>query len=225
MKTVSMSGSQRGNVGKKDAKKLRKEGQVPCVLYGGKEQIHFSMDERNFSKILFTPEVFVIKIDLDGTEYETILQDIQYHPVTDKILHADFLLVFPDKPMKVSIPVKLMGTPPGVIKGGRIVQKLRKLRVLGLIKDLPDFLEVDISMLEIGSTVKISDLSYDNLALIDIPSEMVVAVKVTRIAVDEEEEEEEGEEGEGGEGAAEGEGAKPAEGEGSEGAKPAERGK
>ncbi len=220
MKTVSMSGSPRGNVGKKDAKKLRKEGQVPCVLYGGEEQIHFSLDERNFTKILFTPDVFAIKIDLDGKEYETLLQDIQYHPVTDKVLHADFLFAFPDKDMKVSLPVKLLGTPPGVEKGGRIIQKLRKLRVLGLIKNLPEFLEIDISELDIGDSVKILDLKYDNLSLLDRPSEYVVGVKVTRIAVDEEEEEEgeegeEGAEGEGGEGAAEGEGggdAKPVEG-------------
>ena len=219
MKTVSLSGSSRGNVGKKDAKRLRKDGQVPCVLYGGEDQIHFSMDDRNFTKILFTPDVFVIKIELDGNEYDTILQDIQYHPVTDKVLHADFLLVFPDKPIKVSIPVRLKGTPPGVEKGGRIVQKLRKLGVLGLIKDMPEFFEIDISELEIGNSVKIMDLNLDNLTLLDRPTEFIVGVKVTRIAVDEEEEEEEegeeGEEGEGGEGAAEGEGgdaAKPAEG-------------
>ena len=219
MKQVSLSGSSRGNVGKKDAKKLRKDGQVPCVIYGGDDQIHFSMDERNFKKLIFTPDVYLVKIDVNGTEYSTVLQDVQYHPVTDKVLHADFLLVFPDKPIKVSIPVRLKGTPPGVEKGGRIVQKLRKLGVLGLIKDMPEFFEVDISELEIGNSVKIMDLNFDNLTLLDRPTEFIVGVKVTRIAVDEEEEEEEGEEGEEGEG---GEGAKPAEGEGGGDAKPAE---
>ena len=211
MKTVSMSGSPRENVGKKDAKRLRKEGQIPCVIYGGEEQIHFSMDDRNFIKVLFTPEVFIFKIEINGKEYDTILQDIQYHPVTDKVLHADFLLIFHDKPVKIAVPIKLEGTPPGVMKGGRIIHKMRKLGVMGLIKDLPEFITVDISHLDIGNTVKVSDLKFDKLTFLDIPSEMVVAVKVTRIAVEEEEEEEEGEEGESGEGA-EGDDAKPAEG-------------
>lgn len=205
-----MSGSLRENVGKKDAKKHRKEGNVPCVIYGGKEQVHFSMDERNFTKFLFTPEVFIINLELDGKTYATILQDIQYHPVTDKVLHADFLELVEGKPVKLAIPVRLTGSAAGVIKGGRLVQKLRKVVVKGLVADIPDELVVDISRLEIGDTVKIKDLKVDKLELLDIPSEMVVGVRTTRVVV-EEEEVEEGEEGE--EGAAEGEGAAPAEGE------------
>jgi large subunit ribosomal protein L25 len=214
MKTVSMSGSPRENVGKKDAKKHRREGNVPCVIYGGKEQIHFTVDERNFTNFLFTPEVFIINIELDGTTYSTILQDIQYHPVTDKVLHADFLELVEGKPVKLAIPVRLTGSAAGVIKGGRLVHKARKLSVRGLVEDFPDEVVIDISKLEIGDTIKVKDLRIDNIELLDIPTEMVVGVRTTRVVVEEEEEEEEGEEGE--EGAAEGEAtegeSKPAEG-------------
>ena len=200
-----MSGSPRENVGKKDAKKHRKEGNVPCVIYGGKEQIHFTLDERSFAKFLFTPEVYLINIELDGKTYSTILQDIQYHPVTDKILHADFLELLDGKPVKLAIPVRLTGSATGVIKGGRLVHKARKLLVKGLVDDIPDEVVIDISKLEIGDSIKVNDLTIDGVELLDIPTEMVVGVRTTRIVVEEEEEEEEAEEGE--EGAAEGEAA------------------
>ncbi len=205
MKTVSLSGSLRENVGKEDARKNRRKGNVPCVIYGGKEQIHFQMDERQFKDIIFTAEVFIIDIDIDGKPYKTILQDIQYHPVTDRILHADFLEVVPGKPVKIGIPVKLKGTAPGIIKGGKLFKKLRKLFVKGLIEDLPEFFEIDISSLDIGDSVVIRDLSYDKLELLNAHSEVVVSVRTTRVASTEEEEEEEEGEGEG-EGAEGGEG-------------------
>ncbi|MFO8128850.1 MAG: 50S ribosomal protein L25/general stress protein Ctc [Bacteroidales bacterium] len=208
MKTVSLSGSLRENVGKKDARKHREQGQVPCVLYGGEEQIHFVTDERLFGKILFTPETFLIKLNIDGKEYEALVQDVQYHPVSDSILHADFLQVFPGKPVKAILPTKYVGTAPGIIAGGKVVAKYRKLKVKGLVDDMPDFLPVDISHLDIGQSVKVRDLSYDKLELLDTPSEMVVAVLTTRAAAvgmeEPEEEEAEVEEVEGEEGAAEG---------------------
>ncbi len=222
MKTVSMSGSPRENVGKKDAKKQRREGNVPCVLYGGKEQVHFIMDERNFTKILFTPDVFIINLDLDGKSFQAILQDIQYHPVTDKVLHADFLELAEGKPVRIAIPVMLTGSASGIIKGGRLVHKMRKINIKGLIEALPDNVVIDISKLEIGDTIKIKDLTLGKVEMLDLPSEMVVGVRTTRVVVEEEEEEEEeGEEGvEGEEGAPAAEGAAPAEG----GAKPKEGG-
>ena len=139
MKTVSMSGSPRENVGKKDAKKARREGRVPCVLYGGKEQIHFSLLEKDFVKIIFTPEVYILNIGIDGNQYTAILQDIQYHPVTDSILHADFLELTPGKPVVIGIPVKFTGDPPGVLLGGRLRKKIRKLIVKGMVDDLPEY--------------------------------------------------------------------------------------
>ncbi|MEA3480115.1 MAG: 50S ribosomal protein L25/general stress protein Ctc [Bacteroidota bacterium] len=217
METVSMSGSLRENVGKKDAKKQRKEGNVPCVLYGGKEQVHFTMDERNFTKILFTPNVFIINLDLDGKPFQTVLQDIQYHPVTDKVLHADFLELAESKPVRIAIPVRLTGSASGIIKGGRLVHKMRKINIKALIDNLPDEVVIDISKLEIGDTIKIKDLTLGKVEMLDLPSEMVVGVRTTRVVVEEEEEEEE-EEGE--EGAPAAEGVAPAEGE----AKPEEGG-
>ena len=182
MKTVSMSGALRAHVGKKDAKKHRKEGKVPCVLYGGKEQIHFTIEEKAFAKIIFTPEIYILKLNLDGKEYDAILQDIQYHPVSDKILHADFLELLPGKPFIIGIPVILKGTAPGVIDGGKLHKKLRKLTVKGLADDIPEDITIDIGKMEIGDSVQIKDLKIDNLDLLDIPNSVVVSVKTSRIA-------------------------------------------
>ncbi|PLW94021.1 MAG: 50S ribosomal protein L25 [Marinilabiliales bacterium] len=219
MKQVSLSGSLRENVGKKDAKKHRNEGNVPCVLYGGKEQTHFIVTELGFKKLVFTPDVFIVNLNIDGTEYKGILQDVQYHPVTDRVLHADFLEVVPNKPLIVGLPLTFEGTSPGVIRGGKMIKKMQKIRVKGLIEDMPDYILVDISKLEIGGSVKIKDIELDKLSTLDPPNSVIVRVKTAR-AVEEVEgvDEEEGEEGEGEEGAAEGgeEGATKPEGEGAE---------
>ena len=205
MKSVSLSGSLRENVGKKDAKKNRREGKVPCVLYGGKEQIHFQMEERAFTKIVFTPEVFIINFTIDGKEYKAIMQDIQYHPVTDVILHADFLEILPGKLISIGIPIKVTGTSKGVLAGGKLIQKLRKIRVKGLIDDLPEDLTIDITELTIGGSVKMKDLELNKLELLDPPNSVILRVKTARVIEEvEEEEEEEGVEGETAEGTAEG---------------------
>lgn len=207
MKTVSLSGALRAHVGKKDAKKNRREGKVPCVLYGGKEQIHFQMEEKTFTKIVFTPEVYILNISIDGKEYKAIMQDIQYHPVTDVILHADFLEVLPGKFISIGVPLKLKGTSVGVLQGGKLIQKLRKIRVKGLIEDLPEDIDIDITNLSIGDSIKIRDLKLDKLELLDPANSVIVRVRTARI-IEEEVEEEEGEEGaeeaEGGETPAEG---------------------
>jgi large subunit ribosomal protein L25 len=191
MKTVSLSGSLRGNVGKKDAKKARKEGKVPCVLYGGKDQVHFMMEEKAFKPILFTPDTFIIELDLEGKKHNVILQDVQYHPVTDLVLHADFLEVIPDKPIKVSIPVKVIGTSKGVLKGGKLTRKFRKLLVKGLVENIPDQIEVNITKLDIGDSIKISDLKLENIEFLDPKNAMVITVRTARVILTEEEEEEE----------------------------------
>ncbi len=218
MKQVSLSGSLRENVGKKDAKKHRKEGNVPCVLYGGEEQTHFIVTELGFKKLVFTPDVFVVNLNIGGTECKAVLQDVQYHPVTDRVLHADFLEVIPGKPIIVGLPLTFEGTSPGVIRGGKMIKKMQKIRVKGLIEDMPDYILVDISKLEIGGSVKIKDIELDKLSTLDPPNSVIVRVKMAR-AVEEVEgvdEDEEGEEGE--EGAAEGgeEGAAKPEGESAE---------
>ncbi len=180
MKTVSISGSLRENVGKKDAKEKRKEGLIPCVLYGGKEQVLFYTNELNFRDLVYTPDSSLIKVEINGKSYDAILQDIQFHPVTDKILHADFLEISDDKPVKIDVPVKLEGDAPGLLQGGKLHLLIRKLRVKALPKDLPDFITVDISSLDIGDSVKVSSLEFENLEFLNPPTAVVVIIKTTR---------------------------------------------
>jgi large subunit ribosomal protein L25 len=196
MKTVSMSGSRRENVGKKDAKMNRKLGKVPCVLYGGKEQIHFIADEKDFVKIIFTPEVFIIKLSIDSKEYNVVLQDVQYHPVTDKILHVDFFEILSGKPVIIGLPVIIEGNATGVLKGGQLAKKIRKLKVKALVEHLPDNIVLDITNLEIGDSIRVKDVSKENLEFLDIPNAEIVGVKVTRIVETIEEVGEEAEKGE-----------------------------
>jgi large subunit ribosomal protein L25 len=181
MKTVSMSGSLRANVGKKDAKAHRKEGNVPCVLYGGKEQIHFSVSEKSFKDVIFTPEICFIELKLDGKEYKAILQDVQYHPVTDKILHADMLELIPGKTIIMGVPIKVVGVAPGVLRGGRLIQKLRKIKIKALPEDMPDYIDISIDNLEINDSVKVSDVVRDKLTFLEPRNTIVVGVRVTRV--------------------------------------------
>lgn len=192
MKKVSVSGSPRENVGKKDAKRLRREGLVPCVIYGGKEQIKFSASEKEFKDVVYTPEACLIQLDIEGKKFNAVLQDIQFHPVTESILHADFLEVFDDKAVKIDIPVKISGNSPGVIKGGKLHLKLRKVKTKGLPGDLPDQIDVSISKLEIGDSFKVSQLESKKLEFLDPGTSVIAMVKSTRVVapiVDEDEEE------------------------------------
>ena len=185
MKTVSMSGSLRANVGKRDSKTLRKEGRVPCVIYGGEKQLHFSLPEKDFSGILYTPYSFIVDLSLDGKNCKAILQDVQFHPVSDHILHVDFMQVTEDKPILTSIPVVLTGTPAGVLKGGKLIKKMRKLKVKGLMKDLPDDIELNMEKLEIGDSVKVGDMQIKGLTFMENPSTVIAMVRTTRVVVEE----------------------------------------
>lgn len=203
MKKVSLSGSLRENVGKKDAKKHRREGSIPCVIYGGEKQIHFATNAIKFDKVIFSPDVFLITFDINGTKYQTILQDIQYHPVSDKVLHADFLELIPGKEISLGIPVTLVGVSAGVMAGGQMIKKMHKIRLKGLVDNLPDYVEVDITDLVIGGSIKVKDVELENLTLLDPENSVIVRVKTSRnVSEDEEGEDEEGEEGEEGEEAA-----------------------
>jgi len=206
MKKVSLSGSLRENVGKKDAKAVRNAGKVPCVLYGGDSQLHFTTEVANFKPIIFTPNTYLIELDLSGTKYDVILQDVQYHPVSDKVLHADFLLAPEGKPVTVSMPVNINGAAPGVLRGGNLYVISTKLKLKGLVKDIPEFIDVDISKLEIGDSIKIKDLKIDKITLLTPANTVVAAVRTARALEVVEEEDEEGEEGEEGEGEEGGEG-------------------
>ena len=191
MKTVSLSGSLRENVGKKDAKALRRAEMVPCVMYGaGQEQIHFATEAKNFKKILFTPECYIINFTINGKTYSTILQEAQYHPVTDAVMHADFLIVNENNPITVVLPIALEGTPAGVMRGGKMKQGIKKIKVSGLIKDLPDYVRINISSLNINEAIKVKDLVIENVTPITPGYTVIVAVNTARGVVAEEETEE-----------------------------------
>ncbi len=183
MKEVSLSGSVRSNVGKKDAKAVRVAGEVPCVIYGSGKQIHFSVKHVDMEKLVYTPNVYIININVDGTEMRTIIQDIQFHPVTDKIQHVDFIELQADKKVKVNIPVILFGRSPGVLSGGKLQQIFRKVKVFATPDNLPDSIKVDISKLKIGQAIRIRDINNDQLNIINAPSAVVCSVKMARGAV------------------------------------------
>lgn len=203
MKTMQINGILREKTGKKDTKKLRKEEMVPCVLYNEDKNIHFAATEKELKKIIYTPHVYIVALNIDNKEYKAIVQDSQFHPLTDKTLHMDFLPVYEDKKVEIEIPVRLVGLPEGVKEGGKLSLISRRLKVKGLAKDLLDELVVDVEHVELGKSVKVGELNFENLELM-APKDMVVAsVKTTRIAkgmeLDEDLEEGavEGEEGEG----------------------------
>ncbi|TVZ56484.1 LSU ribosomal protein L25P [Lutibacter sp. Hel_I_33_5] len=202
MKSITIKGSQRESVGKVATKALRNAGKVPCVLYGGDKPVHFSATELAFKNLVYTPNVYTASLDVDGTKYAAILQDIQFHPVTDKIIHVDFYQLFDDKEVTMNIPVQLVGTSPGVLNGGSLRFPKRKLRVKALPGDLPDFFEADISGLKIGSKFLVTDIKSENCTFLHPDNTVVVQVRTSRNAA--EDEELEGEEGEGTEAAAEG---------------------
>ena len=180
MKSIAISGSLRENVGKRDAKELRYAGKVPAVLYGGKEQIHFAIDAPALKGLVYTPEVNFAELNIDGKKVNAIMQDIQFHPLTEKILHIDFLQLFDDKPVTIEIPVKLTGTSPGVKMGGKLVQKLRKLRVKALPKDMPQNVEVSLEPLEVGKSVRVRDLKPVSYAITNVPEDTIVSVVMSR---------------------------------------------
>ena len=182
MKSIFMSGSPRENVGKKDAKALRIKGLVPCVLYGGAEQIHFSADEKAFKPLIFTPDAHTVELEISGKKYNAILQDVQYHAINDRLMHVDFLHVDASKPVVIAIPVAVNGIAPGVREGGKLLVKLRKMKVRSLLNNLPDKINIDISHLEIGQSVKVEHLQAQNpeIAFLDAPNVAVVSVSATR---------------------------------------------
>ena len=205
MKTVEVKGSLRESVGKTNSKNLRKQDQVPCVLYGNGENVHFHTHENSFKEIVYTPNAYLVKLDIDGKAYDAVLRDIQYHPVNDKIIHADFYQVHEKEPVWMRMPVILTGNAIGVLNGGRLVQKMRKVKVKGLASQLPDEIKIDITELAIGKSIKIADLQFEGIEFMEPANAVVVLIKTARAAVlAAEEESEEGEEGAEGEAPAEG---------------------
>ena len=186
MKSVKLSGSLRTNVGKVDAKAIRLKGLVPCVIYGGTEQIHFQADERAFKPVIFTPNAHIVEIDLDGKVYKTVLQEAQYHKINDNLIHADFLMVTADKPVTVKLPVKATGQSEGVKAGGKLNIKMRKLKVRGLIAHLPESINLSIDKLGIGKSISVGDINIDGITVLHPKNISVISVDTTRNVVTEE---------------------------------------
>jgi len=197
MKSLAISVKERENTGKSDSKALRNQGKVPCVLYGGEKQVCFYAHENDLRKLVYTSDVFLVELDVEGTKTSCVMQDIQFHPVTDKILHIDFLEVFDDKEVTVEIPVILNGLAIGVRNGGNLLFRRKKIIARAIPSKLPDAIEIDISDLSIGQFVYIKDLKSDDYSFLAPDSSVVVGVKTARAAIEEEveDEDEENEEG------------------------------
>jgi large subunit ribosomal protein L25 len=182
MKTFEIIGEKREAVGKKDAKKIRKDGKIPCVLYGGAEIKHFVAPINSFKKAIYTPSVYIVGLNINGVESKAVLQDIQFHPVSDAIQHIDFLEINDNEPVTISIPIRLEGLAAGVKAGGKLQQMQRRLKVKGLPQFLPDYLNIDVTEVGLGGTVKVGKLHFENLELLDDKNVVVAAVKLTRAA-------------------------------------------
>ena len=214
MKTVEIIGFKRANLGKSEAKSLREEGNVPCVLYGGEEQIHFYAPMILFRDLVYTDRAHFVHLNVEGDEYQAIMQDIQFHPVSEVILHVDFLQLFEGKPIKMDIPVHFEGTSPGVTKGGTLIKKRRFLKIKALPKNMPEYVEVRLEKLDFGRSIKVEEITEANFEILDPKIASVAVVEIPRALRGKTASEEEGEEmEEGAEAAAEG----GAEGEAAEG--------
>lgn len=182
MKTFELKGTLRDNLGKKASKAYRVENLIPCVLYGGEEVKHFNVTIDGVRKLVYTPEVYIVDLDLGGKKVNAIMKDLQFHPVSDQLLHVDFIQVSEDKPITMEIPVVLEGLAEGVKAGGKLSLEMRKLKVTGLYKNLPEKLTINIENLALGKTIQVGQLNFPNLVLLNAKDNVVCAVKLTRAA-------------------------------------------
>jgi large subunit ribosomal protein L25 len=182
MKTIEIKGLFRTELVKKSSKLLRKEGNVPCVIYGTNENVHFHAHENSFKNLVYTPSAHLVKLSIEDKVFQAVLKDMQFHPVNDKILHADFIEIFDNKPVIINIPIKVTGDSVGVIAGGKLSIKKRSLKVKGLANDLPEYLPIDITELKIHEGKKVGELSYDKVELLDPKKAMVLTIATSRVA-------------------------------------------
>lgn len=191
MKSVELKATSRSEVRNKSAlKSLRKEGRVPAVVYGSDENINFHVDEVAFEKLINTPEVFFIDLVMEDKTVKAAIKDVQFHPVTDRPIHIDFMAVVDDKPISMGIPVVFTGNSRGVMNGGKRREKLRKLICKALPKDMPQEISIDITQLRIGQDIKVRDISYDNVEFLNAPNAVIIAIKTSRVAVADSDEDE-----------------------------------
>jgi large subunit ribosomal protein L25 len=182
MKTIEIKGTFRTELGKKSSKLIRRAGSVPCVIYGKEKNIHFHAPELSFKNLVYTPAAHLVKLIIEDKEYDAVLKDMQFHPVKDNILHADFIEIHDNKSVVINIPIKVSGDSVGVIEGGKLSIKRRTLKVKGLAKDLPEALPIDITNLKIHEGLKVGDLSYDKIELLDPKKSMVLTIATSRVA-------------------------------------------
>jgi large subunit ribosomal protein L25 len=182
MKSLEINGQLREATGKKDSKKLRDQKMVPCVLYGGEEIIHFCTTFSDFRALIYTPDVYVVNLNIEGKSYSSILQDMQWHPVDEQLVHADFLQIQENKPVRVELPVEIEGTAKGIKVGGKLKVNLRKLKVKGLVNNLPDTIKVDVSELDLAQSIKVGDLNMEGVQFLAVKSNVIVTVTITRAA-------------------------------------------
>ena len=190
MKQISINGTARTELGKKAAKAIRNSGNVPCVLYGEKkdangqpEAIHFSVSEKEINKLIYTPHIYLVDINIDGEDHKGILKEVQFHPVKDNVLHVDFLEVHAEKPIVMGVPIAPQGLAEGVRAGGRLITMVRKLNVKALYSAIPEKLNIDVTALKIGKSIKVGDLYFENLELVTPKEVIVCTVKMTRAAM------------------------------------------
>ena len=183
MESIAIKASLRKETGKKSSKAVRAQENIPCVLYGGKENRNFFVAESDFRHLIFTPTVFIVNIDIDGSGYHAVIKDLQYHPVTDKLLHADFYEISDQKPITIEIPVKLTGSSIGVREGGKLMMDKRKVKVKGLYQDIPAEIEIDITALSVGKSIRAGEITTDGKYSIVMAKETpIVSVRTTRAA-------------------------------------------
>ena len=180
MKSIAISGSPRENVGKRDAKELRYAGKVPAVLYGGESQIHFAVSAADLKPLVYTPDVQFVDLEIGGKKHQAIVQEAQFHPLTDQIIHIDFLALSDKKEVAMNIPIALTGTSPGVKMGGKLVQKLRALRVKALPNNLPQTIEVSLESLEVGKSVRVAAIQLENAKVLNNSDDTIVSVVLSR---------------------------------------------
>ncbi len=182
MQTIEIKGAARSAFGKKEAKLARKEGKVPCVIYGNGATEHFVIDQADIRKVIYTPNSYIISIDIDGKKETAVMREVQFHPVSDSALHIDFYRVDANHPVTIDIPVRLTGVSEGVRQGGKMMLSKRKLKVAGLVDKLPDTLDIDVTSLQLGKSIFVSDVQFDGLTILTPATTAICAVKMTRAA-------------------------------------------
>ncbi|MDR1417019.1 MAG: 50S ribosomal protein L25/general stress protein Ctc [Prevotellaceae bacterium] len=183
MKTIDLKGSGRVALGKDNTSKLRKSGNIPCVIYGNGDNISFAVEEAALHPLVYTPSAYLVNIDIDGRKEVAVMRELQFHPVSDAILHVDFYRIDHSKPITIDVPVALEGSPEGVKLGGKLQQLTRKVKISALSQHLPDVLNVDITTLGLGKSIFVGDLSFENVTILTPKSAVVCAVKMTRAAI------------------------------------------